>query len=282
MKQFSDIQSLRDWTASLRENGETLGFVPTMGNLHEGHLSLVDEAAKHSDQVIVSIFVNPMQFDRADDLAAYPRTLDEDMALLEARGVAAVFTPTPEMLYPQGLDVMTRVEVPDLGDRLEGGSRPGHFTGVSTVVTKLFNLVQSDIAVFGEKDFQQLAIIRKMVNDLNMPVKVMSLATVREPDGLAMSSRNGYLTADERAVAPVLYQTLEQVREGLLAGRKDFSEMQAEAIASLKEAGFGPDYVEICSATTLLPALADDLDVVVLGSAWLGKARLIDNIPVSL
>lgn len=282
MQQLSDIQSLRDVVAEIRRKGGTVGFVPTMGNLHEGHLSLVDEVANHCDHVIASVFVNPMQFDRADDLDAYPRTLEEDMALLEARGVYAVFTPTPEMLYPQGLDVMTKVEVPDLGDRLEGGSRPGHFTGVTTVVMKLFNLVQADVAVFGEKDFQQLAIIRKMAADLNIPVKVLSLATVRDPDGLAMSSRNGYLTKEERAIAPRLYAVLQELRDQLVAGEKEFLTKQNDAKQELEQVGFGPDYVEICSALTLLPATEKDTDLVILGSAWLGKARLIDNVTVKV
>ena len=282
MQQLPDIDSLRGFTRDLRQQGKRIGFVPTMGNLHEGHLSLVDEALSHADEVLVSIFVNPMQFDRADDLANYPRTLGEDMALLEARGVCGVFTPTPDLLYPQGLDTMTRVEVPDLGERLEGASRLGHFTGVTTVVSKLFNLVQADVAVFGEKDFQQLAIIRKMVRDLNIPIEVASLPTVRDADGLALSSRNGYLTAEERAIAPALNAVIRGVVARLESGGRDFDAMQQTALQELEEAGFGPDYVEICNGDNLLPASASDDYVVVLASAWLGKARLIDNMALRL
>lgn len=282
MQQLANIQALRSLTRQLRGEGKRIGFVPTMGNLHEGHLALVDEAHKHADEVLVSIFVNPMQFDRTDDLNNYPRTLDEDMVLLEARGVAGVFTPTPEMLYPQGLETMTRVEVPDLGERLEGGARPGHFTGVTTVVSKLFNLVQADVAVFGEKDFQQLAIIRKMVRDLDIPVEVLSLPTVRDADGLAKSSRNGYLNAEERAIAPRLHAVLRDVRSALEGGDKGFLALQKGAIEELEAAGFGPDYVEICNGDTLLPASVEDAHLVVLASAWLGKARLIDNLSLRL
>lgn len=278
MEQLADIKSLRAFTAGLRAAGKRIGFVPTMGNLHDGHLSLVDEAFRHSDEVLVSIFVNPMQFDRADDLANYPRTLEQDMTLLRELGVCGVFTPTPDLLYPEGLDAMSRVTVPGLADVLEGSSRPGHFTGVSTVVTKLFNLVQSDVAVFGEKDFQQLAIIRKMVRDLDMPVDVLSLPTVRDDDGLAMSSRNGYLTVDERAIAPHLYRILNETRDAIVAGDRDYQALEVSAAEAINDAGFKTDYVRICNGDTLVSAEPDDAYVVILASAWLGKARLIDNI----
>ncbi|MDX2123885.1 MAG: pantoate--beta-alanine ligase, partial [Aeromonas hydrophila] len=205
--------ALREQIGQWRREGLTIAFVPTMGNLHQGHLTLVKEAHHHADKVVTSIFVNPMQFDKAEDLANYPRTLEQDCAALETAGVDMVFTPTPEIMYPQGLASHTFVEVPGLSGLLEGALRPGHFRGVSTVVTKLFNLVQPDVACFGQKDYQQLALIRKMVADMAMPIQIVGVPTVRAEDGLALSSRNGYLTAAERALAPELARTMNWIAE---------------------------------------------------------------------
>lgn len=275
------IAALREVRSAWHKAGETVAFVPTMGNLHAGHLALVERAKQLGSKVVVSIFVNPTQFDRKEDLAAYPRTLAEDCHQLQTAGVAMVFTPTPATMYPTG-GLATRVEVPGISELLEGAARPGHFTGVATVVCKLFNLVQPDVAVFGEKDFQQLMLIRQMVRDLNMNIRIEGLPTVRETDGLAMSSRNGYLTAAERQLAPALNRVLRKVVDALHKGRQDYASLQTEAMKSLESYGFRPDYVEIRRAVDLLPAQQGDTDLVVLGSAWLGKARLIDNLPLTL
>ena len=275
------IDALREELSAWRKAGETVAFVPTMGNLHAGHMALVERARQLGSKVVVSIFVNPTQFDRKEDLAAYPRTLAEDCAQLQTAGAAMVFTPTPAMMYPAG-GLATRVEVPGISELLEGAARPGHFTGVATVVCKLFNLVQPDVAVFGEKDFQQLMLIRQMVRDLDMNIRIEGLPTVREADGLAMSSRNGYLTAAERQLAPGFNRVLREVVDALHKGRHDYAFLQADAAKSLESRGFRPDYVEIRRAFDLLPPEQGDSDLVVLGSAWLGKARLIDNLPLTL
>jgi pantoate--beta-alanine ligase len=275
------IDALREELKSWRSAGETIAFVPTMGNLHAGHIALVKRAQALGSKVVVSIFVNPTQFDRPEDLAAYPRTLAEDCGKLQAGGADLVFTPTPALMYPSG-GLATKVDVPGVSELLEGASRPGHFTGVSTVVCKLFHLVQPDVAVFGEKDFQQLMLIRQMVRDLDMDIHIEGLPTVREADGLALSSRNGYLTTAERKLAAGLQLTLGEVVDALHKGRQDYVSLQVEAVQTLASRGFQPDYVEIRRAVDLLPAQAGDEDLVVLGSAWLGKARLIDNIPLTL
>jgi pantoate--beta-alanine ligase len=274
---IEQIDALRTQIKAWRKAGETIAFVPTMGNLHAGHLALVKRAQELGSKVVVSIFVNPTQFDRKEDLAAYPRTLREDCAQLQAGGTDCVFMPMPALMYPTG-GLATKVEVPGISQLLEGASRPGHFTGVSTVVCKLFNLVQPDVAVFGEKDFQQLMLIRQMVRDLDMDIHIEGLPTVREADGLAMSSRNGYLTAEERQRAAGFNLTLREVVDALHKGRQDYASLQADALKSLELRGFRPDYVEIRRVIDLLPPVAGDRDLVVLGSAWLGKARLIDNI----
>ncbi|MBO0611821.1 pantoate--beta-alanine ligase [Thiothrix fructosivorans] len=275
------IDALREELKSWRRAGETIAFVPTMGNLHAGHIALVKRAQELGSKVVVSIFVNPTQFDRKEDLAAYPRTLAEDCSKLQAGGADLVFTPTSVLMYPTG-GLATKVDVPGISALLEGASRPGHFTGVSTVVCKLFHLVQPDVAVFGEKDFQQLMLIRQMVRDLDMDIHIEGLPTVREADGLALSSRNGYLTTAERKLAAGLQLTLREVVDALHKGRQDYASLQVEAMQSLASRSFQPDYVEIRRAVDLLPAQAGDDDLVVLGSAWLGKARLIDNIALTL
>ncbi|AYV20981.1 MULTISPECIES: pantoate--beta-alanine ligase [Vibrio] len=277
MQTLADIAELREQIALLKREQRRIAFVPTMGNLHEGHLTLMRKAREHADVVVASIFVNPMQFDRADDLNNYPRTLDEDMAKLTAEGVDLLFTPTPEVMYPQGLDKQSFVEVPGISHMLEGASRPGHFRGVSTIVTKLFNIVQPDVACFGEKDYQQLALIRQMVSDLAMNIDIVGVPTVREMDGLAMSSRNGYLTMDERQRAPVLAKTMRWINSAIRGGRDDYASIVEDASDQLRAAGLQPDEIFIRDAHSLQPISSDSTHAVILMSAFLGKARLIDN-----
>ncbi len=273
---------LRQQIRRLRMEGKRIALVPTMGNLHDGHMTLVDEAKTHADVVVVSIFVNPMQFDRADDLARYPRTLQEDCEKLKKRGADIVFAPTPDEVYPQGMTEQTFVEVPGLSSMLEGASRPGHFRGVSTVVSKLFNLVQPDVACFGEKDYQQLALIRKMVADMGYDIDIVGVPTVRAKDGLALSSRNGYLTAEQRKIAPALSKEMNALAAKLRAGNRQLEEMIAEAGQALDEAGFRTDEIQIRDADTLLALSPASKRAVILMAAWLGQARLIDNQTVEL
>ncbi|CCN33075.1 pantothenate synthetase [Vibrio nigripulchritudo SO65] len=277
MQTFTDIASLRDQIKQCKREGRRIAFVPTMGNLHEGHLTLARKAREHADVVVVSIFVNPMQFERTDDLNNYPRTLEDDLAKLNGEAVEFVFTPTPEMMYPEGLDKQTYVEVPGLSLMLEGASRPGHFKGVSTIVTKLFNIVQPDVACFGEKDFQQLAIIRQMVVDLAMDIEIIGVPTVREMDGLAMSSRNTLLTIDERQRAPVVARTMRWISSQIRGGRDDYSSIIEDANDQLRAADLQPDEIFIRDANTLQPISSESTQAVILIAAFLGKARLIDN-----
>lgn len=271
-------REIRRW----RQDGKRIALVPTMGNLHDGHMTLVDEAREQADIVVVSIFVNPMQFERPDDLARYPRTLQEDCEKLNRRKVDLVFSPAPADVYPKGLSEQTFVDVPGLSSLLEGASRPGHFRGVSTIVSKLFNLVQPDMAFFGEKDYQQLALIRKMVADMGYDISIIGVPTVRAKDGLALSSRNGYLTAEERKLAPVLSKVMNSMAERLSNGERHVDEIVADANAALAVKGLQPDGVAICDADTLLPLNVDSQRAVILMAAWLGKARLIDNQQVDL
>lgn len=280
MKILSTIAQLREQISAWRKNGERIAFVPTMGNLHNGHLKLVDIAKTHADRVIVSIFVNPMQFGKNEDLDSYPRTLEADCAGLTSHGADAVFTPTPDMMYPRGLEVQTFVEVPELGDLHCGASRAGHFRGVSTIVCKLFNLVQPDVACFGQKDYQQLAIIRQMVTDLSMPIDIIGVPTERAADGLALSSRNGYLTPEQRAIAPKLYQLLQQLRSQVLAGEHDYRALELQTKQQLTDAGFKPDYIDISERNYLTLADSASQEKVILAAAWLGTTRLIDNLEV--
>nr|WP_202629767.1 pantoate--beta-alanine ligase [Cronobacter dublinensis] len=273
---------LRQQIRRLRMEGKRIALVPTMGNLHDGHMTLVDEAKTHADVVVVSIFVNPMQFDRADDLARYPRTLQEDCEKLKKRGADIVFAPTPDEVYPQGMTEQTFVEVPGLSSMLEGASRPGHFRGVSTVVSKLFNLVQPDVACFGEKDYQQLALIRKMVADMGYDIDIIGVPTVRAKDGLALSSRNGYLTSDQRKIAPGLSKVMNAMAEKLRVGERDLDALIAAAREELSEKGFRPDDLQIRDADTLLALSPASKRAVILMAAWLGQARLIDNQTVEL
>ncbi len=280
MQVISAIDELRRRTRAWREAGLRTGFVPTMGNLHAGHLALLEEAARHCDRVVASIFVNPLQFDQASDLVAYPRTPEADIAQMESIGVDLLFNPEESSLYPHGREALTRVEVAGLSDILEGAARPGHFVGVATVVTKLFNCVQPDLAVFGEKDFQQLLIIRRLVADLNMPIAIMGLPTVREADGLAMSSRNQRLSRDEREIAPQLYRQLQDIRGLLLNGNSDYAALEQAATERLQQLGFEPEYVAIRDADSLSDISNATQSRVILAAARLGHTRLIDNLRV--
>ena len=283
MQTFADIAQLREQITTWRRAGRRIAFVPTMGNLHEGHLTLMRKARKHADVVVASIFVNPMQFEKTEDLTNYPRTLEQDIAKLQQQNmVDVVFTPTPENMYPAGLNNQTYIDVPGLSTILEGELRPGHFRGVATIVNKLFNIVQPDVACFGEKDYQQLALIRQMVIDLAMDIKIVGVPTVREMDGLAMSSRNGNLTVDERQRAPVLARTMRWINNQMRGGRTDYDELIVDANDQLRAAGLQPDKSFIRDAVTLLPITDTTQQAVILMSAQLGKARLIDNQVVDL
>ena len=282
MNTVKTVRELRAAVARARGEGKRIGFVPTMGNLHSGHAALVTKAAQRADFVVASIFVNPLQFGAGEDLDKYPRTLAADQERLLEAGCHLLFAPTVEEMYPDGMSVQTRVCVPQLSEGLCGASRPGHFEGVATVVSKLFNMVQPDLAVFGEKDYQQLAVIRAMVRDLNMPIQIIGEPTVRAEDGLALSSRNGYLSAEQRAAAPALYKVLGQLAEGIRRGRRDYPTLLAEGQAQLLAAGFRADYLEVRHAVNLRPAQVDDRDLVILGAAYLGTTRLIDNLYLHL
>lgn len=281
MKTVSDINALRAQIKEWHLQGLTIGFVPTMGNLHAGHISLVTEAKKHADKIVASIFVNPMQFGAGEDIASYPRTLADDKEKLVAEGTDLLFTPTPDIIYPKGLDKQSFVDVPNVSEGYCGESRPGHFRGVSTVVCKLFNLVQPDIACFGLKDYQQVQVIQTMVEDLSMPIEIIPVPTSREASGLAMSSRNNYLTSDEKVIAPALYQSLSWLSEQI-QNSTDFIGLAKQARKRIDEAGLKTDYIHICHARTLQPASEDDIDLVILAAAHCGKARLIDNLQVRL
>ena len=273
---------LRQQILRLRMEGKRVALVPTMGNLYDGHMKLVDEAKARADVVVVSIFVNPMQFDRPEDLARYPQTLQEDCEKLNKRKVDLVFAPSVKEIYPNGTETHTYVHVPGLSTMLEGASRPGHFRGVSTIVSKLFNLVQPDIACFGEKDFQQLALIRKMVADMGFDIEIVGVPIMRAKDGLALSSRNGYLTAEQRKIAPGLYKVLSSIADKLQAGERDLDEIITIAGQELNEKGFRADDIQIRDADTLLEVSETSKRAVILVAAWLGDARLIDNKMVEL
>lgn len=272
--------TLRGW----RRQGLQVAFVPTMGNLHYGHMTLVEAARARGDRVVVSIFVNPTQFGPSEDFLTYPSTPEADFAKLEEMGVDLLFAPSVEEMYPgeHCHHQRTVIQVPELSDILCGAYRPGHFTGVATVVNKLFNIVQPDVAVFGSKDFQQLAVIRRMVYELSMPVEIVGAPIAREADGLAMSSRNMYLTADQRQRAVELYRTLCTAREALAAGAADLPAVEADGSARLEGRGFRPDYFKVRRAEDLQEPEPGDRDLVILAAAWLGKARLIDNLTLTL
>jgi pantoate--beta-alanine ligase len=285
MKVVATVNEIRDIVVNYKNNLETIALVPTMGNLHLGHLTLVREAKKNAQRVIVSIFVNPMQFDRAEDLQNYPRTLDQDIELLEKEGVDAVFTPTPKVMYPKGLNAQAYVKVPELANSLEGALRPGHFRGVSTVVSKLFNIVQPDCACFGLKDYQQVALINQMVEDLNFQIKIIEVPIVRHENGLAYSSRNNRLNQAELSIAPRFYEKLSDLANKL----SELTEFKPDIVEQLLDTtsneidncGLKTDDLTVVDAITLNPEYKDSNKVVILAAAYLGKIRLIDNIVVS-
>ncbi|WP_427978943.1 pantoate--beta-alanine ligase [Agarivorans sp.] len=277
---FEQPEPLREALNSVRQQGLKLGFVPTMGNLHQGHIALVKEAQRYCDRVVVSIFVNPLQFNNSSDLDSYPRTLEQDLQALREAGADFAFVPSAEVLYPNGLAEQTKVKVPGLSDILEGELRPGHFEGVATVVCKLFNLVQPDLAVFGEKDFQQLALIRKMTKDLLLPIEIRGLATVREADGLAMSSRNNRLSPEQRDKAPILAQQMYQLAEQLKLN--NITQLVEQTKQQLEQHGFICDGIDVVDAASLTPLSAQSRHAVILMAAFLGDVRLIDNCVVSV
>jgi pantoate--beta-alanine ligase len=282
MQVFHHIQSLREALATERKAGKRIGFVPTMGNLHGAHIELVKIAQRNCDVVVTSIFVNPLQFGLNEDWDKYPRTLAADSAKLEAVGCNYLFCPDEKEIYPNGMAEQTRVIVPTMTDVLCGASRPGHFEGVTTVVTKLFNIVQPDEAVFGIKDFQQLAVIRRMVEDLCIPIKITAGEIFRETDGLAMSSRNGFITPEERPKVAVLNRSLNAIRQAIADGRRDFTVLVTEARTQIEAAGFRVDYISICNSRTLEMAAHDDREITILGAMYTQGARLIDNVSVVL
>ena len=282
MRTYSNSAQLQTALRAYRQAGQSIAFVPTMGNLHEGHLDLVRKAHKLCDIVVVSIFVNPLQFGPNEDLDAYPRTLAADKGKLLSEATQILYTPDVEDIYPGGMESQTLVQVPGLGTTLCGNSRPGHFDGVTTVVSKLFNIVHPDVAIFGEKDFQQLSIVRKMVKDMCMPVEIVGVATTRDEDGLAKSSRNGYLTTQQRDLAPLLHQTLNSCREAIACGFDNFLQLESHACMKLLQAGFEPDYFAIRDARTLRAVTEDTEEIAILVAARLGQTRLIDNVRLAL
>lgn len=276
------IKDLQLALSLIRQAKQSIALVPTMGNLHQGHLQLVTTAQQHADTVVVSLFVNPTQFGANEDLDNYPRTLQADIEKLEAVQTDILFAPNIADIYPQGSDHSTHVHVPGLTDILCGASRPGHFDGVTTIVAKLFNMTRADVALFGEKDFQQLAVIRRMVDDLNIPINIVSVPIVREPSGLAMSSRNGYLSAQQRQLAAAIHPILLTTQQALIDGSCNIDALCDNAAKSLNDKGFSVDYVHILQRDHLKPATKKDKKLVMLIAAYLGSTRLIDNITISL
>ena len=282
MKKITDISSLRNALENWRQVGESVALVPTMGNLHKGHMNLVNLAHEHAERVVVSIFVNPTQFGPGDDYAEYPRTVDTDARRLARSGVDVLFSPSTEEIYPEGCEQMTSVSVKKLSEMFCGAARPGHFDGVTSVVCRLFNIVAPDVAVFGQKDYQQLVILRRMVSDLHIPVKIIAGQTQREKSGLAMSSRNQYLSTEGQKAAPTIYWALADCRQQLLDGQRDFDRLEAEGLDRLHAAGLDPEFFAIRKAADLSPPDADSERLVILTAARLGAARLIDNVLVEL
>jgi pantoate--beta-alanine ligase len=278
MDTVTTVAAVREQVRRWRSEGRRVAFVPTMGNLHAGHLSLIEAARRHGERFIASIFVNPMQFGPNEDYAQYPRTPTKDADMLTAAGCNLMFMPDVAEIYPNGSERATRVDVPSLSRVLDGEIRPGHFEGVSTIVATLFHIVEPDVAIFGEKDFQQLTIIRRMVADLCMAVEIVGAPTVRDSDGLAMSSRNQYLTPAEREVAPRIYQALQAAANRLQAGDTELSSIERTGVQALTTAGMKPDYFSVRRAQDLGAPAPDTTHLVVLTAARLGKARLIDNI----
>lgn len=279
---IESISTLHESLRNLRMQRKRIALVPTMGNLHSGHLELVRRGREAADTVIVSIFVNPMQFERSDDLARYPHTLQQDIDVLRQRGADVLFAPTVAEIYPHGTEGHTSVYVPEISDILEGASRPGHFRGVATVVSKLFNLIQPDVVCFGEKDYQQLALIRKMIADMGHNIDIIAVPTVRDKDGLALSSRNSYLNETERQRAPALYQIMNDVAEKIRAGDRACEEILLSAAKALHDRGFRKSELYIRDAENLMALTSESKNAIILFSSWLGNARLIDNTRVNL
>jgi len=282
MNVIESKSELAELLAEWRHEGEHVAVVPTMGNLHPGHASLVETAREHAERVIVTVFVNPTQFGEGEDFENYPRSIERDTMRLKQVRADVLFIPDIETVYPFGLENATIISVPGLTEDFCGSARPGHFDGVTTVVARLFALVQPDAAVFGQKDFQQQLVIRRMVEDLSLPVTIVTAPTVREEDGLAMSSRNTYLSDEERLIAPLIYATLQSIGEDLQNGKRNFEELEAAAMNKLGKAGFKPEYVAVRRALDLSMPDRDCDELVVLTAAYLGKARLIDNIVVTI
>lgn len=286
MRIVTSVTVLREEIARLRASGQRIAFVPTMGNLHAGHRRLMDEARRHADAVVASIYVNPLQFGPSEDYAAYPRTPEQDQALLAAAGVDLLFHPDDAAIYPRGREASTQVEVPSVSAMLCGAARPGHFRGVATVVNRLLHLVTPEVALFGKKDYQQLLVIRLMASDFGLPVAIVGVDTVRDHDGLALSSRNSYLTPEQRRVAPRLYATLQalagQIQQTSDLPAAHLAQFEAQAAARLAEGGFRPDYVSVRRQEDLAAPQPADRRLVLLAAAWLGRARLIDNLELEL
>ena len=282
MDQANSVTELRQYVQHWKDHKQSIAFVPTMGNLHAGHLSLITKGQSLCDRSICSIFVNPMQFGPNEDFNHYPRTLDADIQLLESIGCDLVYMPTASELYPQGLEKISQVIVTDLTDTFEGAHRPGHFTGVATIVAKLFNIVKPDISVFGKKDYQQYCVVRKMTQDLNLDVEIIGQETTREASGLAISSRNQYLSDDQKTQAALIYQTLQDSAASIKAGETNFEKLEQQATERLNQAEFDTDYFSICNADTLQSATPEDKKLVILVAARLGETRLIDNIEIDL
>ena len=278
MKRVYALEELRAIIDEVRQQGSRIAFVPTMGNLHAGHLALVDTAHRHGDYIVASIYINPMQFAAHEDLSTYPRTPEQDCDSLAERGTHLVFMPDDQTMYPHGIAQQTRIDVPGLSDILCGAGRPGHFQGVATVVNRLFNMVQPNVAIFGKKDYQQLLVIRRMAADLAMPVEIIGADTVRDKDGLALSSRNGYLNAEQRKTAPALYQSLLNAKTEIEARSAKFEEIERKSLQYLADRGFVPEYFQICRQADLVPAGPEDRALVLVTAAKLGSARLIDNL----
>lgn len=282
METLFDLESLREKISGWKKAGASIAFVPTMGNLHRGHISLLARAGEMADRTVMSIFVNPIQFGKGEDYLKYPSTLEEDRKILEENRLDLLFAPDLKQLYPGGMDADTRVTVPELSAILCGEFRPGHFPGVATVVTKLLINIQPDVALFGEKDYQQLLVIRRLVKDLCFPVEVVGMPVIREEDGLAMSSRNAYLSPGERRLAPLIYKTLTVAADKLLGNPDKINEIEEEGRSALEAAGFKPEYFKIRRSEDLQEPRPGDKSLSILAAAWLGPARLIDNVKVDL
>ncbi len=282
MDQANSVAELRQYAQHWKDHHESIAFIPTMGNLHAGHLSLIEKGQSLCDRTICSIFVNPMQFGANEDFNHYPRTLHQDLQYLKDIGCDLIYLPTASELYPEGLERITHIQVTDLTDRWEATHRPGHFTGVATIVLKLFNIVKPNVSVFGKKDFQQYRVIQKMVSDLNLDVEIIGAETTRESSGLATSSRNQYLSKEQSEQATLISKTLQNTAVRITAGETDYAKLENEAMAQLDRAGFTANYYSIWSSTTLEPANVDDKKLVILVTAALGETRLLDNIEVDL